>query len=417
MKLKILICLLALWCLLVVAACSDEAVPTAKKNSAPVNEALNDLIIVCNNMWDEPYVCDAVKIKQYVGAWWKKSPIGSVTTYADMGGVRIAMKKTEELGGGYMDAFSEKLDKALANPYDEKFAPANVEYLPASLAFENGVVRSNIKRTFESGVVRSNVKHTLLLLATRYDQLGSYYQVPYEVPAKRDLVHFAVVCDISKSAANYCRNQIIYALKKFISVGGGLPDDEFDVYLVGTNRETVLSIYGQSFSRSIYYGDRVVDALQIIRKIYKGANKNKNLDELIQKEFKEGKVRFSLEKASAIAEAVSLAAQNLNEVGGRRYMYVISDGRQVTPDKVNFEAGLPERGEFTRWVGSEFPHLDLSKINVTMCGLHNNQSNEGDVPGIITEDYSVRLIAMWREMFISRKAVNPSVSNLCDINN
>lgn len=98
---------------------------------------------------------------------------------------------------------------------------------------------------------------------------------------------------------------------------------------------------------------------------------------------------------SAIAEAVYRAATRLSGQNGQKLIVVMSDLRQVSQGKWNFERIVPKSEEFVAWVRQEVP-LDLSGINPYLCGFH--PSSPAGIPRVkISELESIKNI--WRKTF------------------
>ena len=85
--------------------------------------------------------------------------------------------------------------------------------------------------------------------------------------------------------------------------------------------------------------------------------------------------------ASAIAEALSAAVEELRDRPGRHALWLWSDGRQITPGGVDFEnRRIPTLQQFIEWLRSAGLLSDLRGIPVRGCGWHYRRSGPGAAP-------------------------------------
>lgn len=200
---------------------------------------------------------------------------------------------------------------------------------------------------------RTRGEHELILS----EQMGPEAQQLREALSRRDDVepiHQAVVCDWSNSTiGRACRPESIrkvyhvWAERAFMR-----PGSTFELYLAGRTRSGARRLWraripegsvGRRVSMAFHRAHDLVSALPAER----------------------------LKNASAIAEAIDLAADRLGERDGEKQLAVLSDMRQVSPRKWNFEREVPDRNAFVRWLRDRHLWADLSDVSVSVCGLHH----------------------------------------------
>jgi hypothetical protein len=112
---------------------------------------------------------------------------------------------------------------------------------------------------------------------------------------------------------------------------------------------------------------------------------------------------------SAIAEATSVAAEELSHARGDRELLVLSDLRQVTRGFWNFEVEVPAPASFVRWLTDRqlLVRLDAS---VKVCGFHHRRA-----PGARPFDarLSNAVKAAWAAAFGAMKVRKVELSGDC----
>ena len=180
---------------------------------------------------------------------------------------------------------------------------------------------------------------------------------PIAGPAAEAL-HTAVICDRSSSARDhYSSGDLASAFDAWIVEGHAVSGATFTVYQMGRSYDTTVKVY-EATVPPFFAGQKAAFLL--------GARKE--LEQVLP--HKTG------ENASAVAEAIALAARELREKPGRYQLLLFSDLRQYTPGVLNFEEIIPTAEEFIPWLKTEGLLADLKNIPVTVCGVHN-QSGPG----------------------------------------
>ncbi len=188
-------------------------------------------------------------------------------------------------------------------------------------------------------------------------------------------VHLGVVCDRSDSGLELSCDaaQLAAAFDRWLGDGGLWPESSFTVHQVGRSRDTTRRIFSLRVSRRAR-AQRTASLL--------GARGE--LPEL----FATGHTGAS----SAVAEALSVAAEELYQLPGRRRLLILSDFRQYSPGRWNFETGVPPASDFIRWLEREKLLVDLAGTEVVACGMHHRRA-----PG--AAEYKAHLARATRDLW------------------
>ncbi|MEW6755823.1 MAG: hypothetical protein AB1505_33320 [Candidatus Latescibacterota bacterium] len=99
---------------------------------------------------------------------------------------------------------------------------------------------------------------------------------------------------------------------------------------------------------------------------------------------------------SAIAEAIQVAVLGLRERVGTRRLVVVSDLRQVTPGRWNFERTVPPPAAFLGWLEHEGLLPDLQGVDLEVVGVHSRRGPEAPE---FTGAQEMALRALWEAVF------------------
>ena len=114
-----------------------------------------------------------------------------------------------------------------------------------------------------------------------------------------------------------------------------------------------------------------------------------------------------VEKAgSAIAQAVDVVSRRLKEAPGTYLLVVLSDLRQLTPKRHDFEKRIPAPKNFLRWLRYHRLLPDLTNVRVVACGLHHGSRPRPKSPAF-KASHASRIEQVWQEVFST--AGSPSV--------
>jgi hypothetical protein len=210
-----------------------------------------------------------------------------------------------------------------------------------------------------------------------------------------EVLHAAVVCDRSSSTLGVaCEAQgLRAAFDAWVADGGGAPGASFTVYVVRRSRDTV----ERSFSirvPPIEPGERT--AMLLGARAELAAWPSETL---------EG-------QASAIAEAISVAASELAERQGRRSLVVLSDMREQTPrGPWNFERFAPRPSAFATWLLAEGLAPDLRGVPVLICGLHHRR---GPDARSFNARQAERIREAWQDAFEAMGVTSLTMRSSCD---
>ncbi|MBI5161628.1 MAG: hypothetical protein HY996_09485 [Micrococcales bacterium] len=211
----------------------------------------------------------------------------------------------------------------------------------------------------------------------------------------RDPLHTALVCDRSSSTLGAACDapRIMAAFDVWAAEGGAAPGATFSVYVGGRSRDTVESAYSLSVP-ALRAGERVAVLLGARAEL--GAWPSETLPG----------------QASAIAEAISVAASELAERQGRRSMVVLSDMREQTPrGPWNFERSAPGVGAFAAWLRAEGLAADLHGVPVRVCGLHHQR---GPAAGPFDARQAARIKQAWQEAFAAMGVRELTMHSTCE---
>jgi hypothetical protein len=210
----------------------------------------------------------------------------------------------------------------------------------------------------------------------------------------REALHTVVVCDRSSSTLGLACDapRVIAAFDAWAAEGSAAPGGTFSVYVVGGSRDTVEPAYSLSVP-ALRAGERVAVLL--------GA----------RAELMAWPSETLVGPASAIAEAISVAASDLSERQGRRSMVVLSDMREQTPrGPWNFERSAPRPRAFATWLQTEGLVADLHGVPVRVCGLHHRR---GPGAGPFDARQATRIEEAWQEAFAAMGVTDLTMASTC----
>jgi len=176
---------------------------------------------------------------------------------------------------------------------------------------------------------------------------------PPTLGERRERFNTAVLCDRSNSGRGLsCKERALtVAYDAWRLRALGVTGGRFSVYLVGTSRDTVRRV----FSIAVPLGSPGKQAAVL----YAARSELKGL-----------LTPIATPTASAVAEAVDVAVGDLKSEGGDARLVVMSDLRQYTPRRWNFERICPPPAAFLKWIEGNGLRADLSGIPVSVCGFH-----------------------------------------------
>jgi hypothetical protein len=170
--------------------------------------------------------------------------------------------------------------------------------------------------------------------------------------------HAVVVCDRSSSTLGVsCQPSTVRrAAIEWLAHGGVLDGASFEVLVPGNSYDSAhrLAVHhttGQEVGERIARALHAVDALADTIAGERGSG------------------------GSAIAETIRIAVEHLGEVRGRRSLLVLSDLRQVTPGRWNFERRVPSALVFAKWLDRAGLTVNLRGLDVDVCGTHHMRGN------------------------------------------
>lgn len=205
-------------------------------------------------------------------------------------------------------------------------------------------------------------------------------------------LHLAVVCDLSTStrdiACNHTSLGMAYSSWMDLATAAG---STLTIYVVGTTRDTARRLISVSMPET---GTPSWITAYLLSAVNEVAD--------LQLESTE-------ESGSAIAETVEFAVANLRERIGVRSLLILSDLRQITDRRMNFEQEIPDADDFQNWLsGRELPG-NFEQISVTVCGVHHLRSGDQ------FNAHQANLIrSVWMEAFRQAGAVEVEIYSECE---
>ena len=113
---------------------------------------------------------------------------------------------------------------------------------------------------------------------------------------------------------------------------------------------------------------------------------------------------------SAIAETLRVAVDHLHDTGGMRALVVLSDLRQYTPGRWNFERSVPSARAFAAWLARERLAVDLRGVDVGVCGTHHMRpAGAARFDAKLAHD----VVALWSSVFHAAGA-DPTIYSDCE---
>ncbi len=123
-----------------------------------------------------------------------------------------------------------------------------------------------------------------------------------------------------------------------------------------------------------------------------------------------GLVPETLDRGSAIAEAISVAVEDLLLRPGDRWLVVLSDMRQYRRGQQNFERSVPQPGKFVKWLEREKLLVDASGVRLLVHGLHHQTGP--DAPDFSARD-AAQLVETWEAAFAAMHLEWNRTATLC----
>jgi hypothetical protein len=207
-------------------------------------------------------------------------------------------------------------------------------------------------------------------------------------------LHVAVICDRSSSTeAIACNRGLLQvAFDHWAGETVAPPSASFSVYLPGTSRDTTRLVYSAHVPRG-----------SPGRRLAYLAGARRELQQLLPKELDSN--------ASALVEAIHVAASELRERTGRYRLVIASDGRQVSPGVWNFERAVPVPATFIAWLRRTRMLADLREFDVIACGFHHRRGfgEVGNDPLL-----AVKLHDVWKGSLAAMQAPTARLNASCD---
>jgi hypothetical protein len=205
----------------------------------------------------------------------------------------------------------------------------------------------------------------------------------------------AIVCDVSDSTLGLAcaPADLLGAFDLWLADGLATPGASLTVYVVGSSRDTARRVLTLTVPEQSV-GARVAGVLGVRRA----------LPTLLPERPEPN--------TSAIAEALSVALSELRERRGRYRLVVLSDLRQVTPGRWNFERDVPPTSKFVPWLKTELFLADLQGVPVLACGLHPHR---GPSAGPASATLLTQLRATWEGTFRALGAPDVRLLTTCEV--
>lgn len=203
-------------------------------------------------------------------------------------------------------------------------------------------------------------------------------------------VHYSVVCDLSNSTLGFCSEERLVALyDAFLATSPGA-GSTFVVWSPNTSRDSTEKIWSLD-----------VPDLPSARLVAHLAGVGRELHGLLPE---------TLERGSAIAEAISVAVEELQLRNGERQLILLSDMRQYTKGKFNFERKIASPARFLKWLNRSKLLVDAEGITLQVAGLHHKRGP--NAPDFSAKD-AKELLDVWEATFAAMKFTWNRTSVLC----
>jgi len=206
--------------------------------------------------------------------------------------------------------------------------------------------------------------------------------------------HVAVVCDLSSSTLGVsCQPSTVrQAAITWLEHGGLLEGASFEVLVPGQGYDSARRIVERRVA-SHAVGARVALALDAIDALADAVAHDRG------------------PAGSAIAETLRLAVDDLADRRGVRSLSVLSDLRQYTPGRWNFEKQIPSPAAFSGWLAREGLAVDLHGIEISACGTHHMR---GKGAGIFDARMARKVVELWSGVFRDAGAADARIVSDCD---
>jgi hypothetical protein len=206
--------------------------------------------------------------------------------------------------------------------------------------------------------------------------------------------HLALVCDRSSSTLGVsCRASTVRrAAIAWLEHGGVLEGASFEILVPGHGYDSARRIIEHHVA-SHAVGERVALALAAVDAVSDAVAHDRGA------------------AGSAIAETIRLAVDGLADRRGARSLVVLSDLRQYTPGRWNFERQVPSPAVFSKWLAREGLAVDLHGIDVAACGTHHMR---GMGAGSFDARMAREVVELWSGVFRDGGAAGARIVSDCD---
>ena len=202
----------------------------------------------------------------------------------------------------------------------------------------------------------------------------------------------AVICDRSTSTLGRAcsASEVLAAYDHWVPMAVTTPGSSFTVYLAGRSRDGTVRAFAVTVPPRPL-GDRLAFVIGARGEI--GGAVGRGPD------------------GSAIAEALSVAATGLRRRSGHAEIRLLSDLREVSGDRWDFERAVPGPDEFVRWLRERDLLPNLAGVEVHVCGLHSGRG-----PGAPAFDASMDSAVErdWRRALGAMGVRAPDLRGDCD---
>jgi hypothetical protein len=206
--------------------------------------------------------------------------------------------------------------------------------------------------------------------------------------------HAAVICDLSNSTLGVsCQPSTVQQVARtWLEHGGLVEGATFEVLVPGQSYDSARRIVERRVS-SRALGARVVAALDAMDAVGDVVAHDRG------------------PAGSALAETIHLAIDDLADRRGTRSLSVLSDLRQYTPRRWNFEKQIPSPAAFSSWLSREGLVVDLHGIEVNACGTHHMR---GKGAGAFDARMARKVVELWSGVFRDAGAPDARMTSDCD---
>jgi hypothetical protein len=206
--------------------------------------------------------------------------------------------------------------------------------------------------------------------------------------------HVALICDRSSSTLGVsCQpTSVRRAALAWLARGGVREGASFEVLVPGQSYDSSRRIAASNMA-SRAAGERIALAVAAVDSLPDAVARDRGA------------------AGSAIAETLRLAVDDLADRRGARALVVLSDLRQYTPGRWNFEKRVADPAAFSSWLVHEGLAPDLRGIDVSACGTHHMRGT-----GATSFDARMarQVVELWMGVFRASGASDPRIVSDCD---